>query len=294
MKTSEIQELTTLKVGMQELNGQEYYYLEKGEGPVVFFLHGFPDWAGTWEQSIEYLSRSYRCIAPVLRGYYPSFLAADGDYTMKSVADDVLQLADALDIESFDVVGHDWGASVTYCIANLCPERIGRVVAVAIPHPDFLKPNLITLYKARHFLRFRNEKKSLAYTRKNNFAYLDVLYKRWAPNWEEYKETSTQIKTFFSKEGRLAGALGYYWSFHRTLNDNNLQSLYRQHPAMPLLAMFGESDGALVRDPFLKMEKVFDPALFRLAIHPTAGHFLQQEAPDFFLEHVEAFLAEGQ
>lgn len=287
-----LQEHTKHPMKMTRVNDLDYYYLEQGTGRVVFLLHGFPDWAGTWDSTITELSKSYRCIAPILRGYYPTSIPSDGDYSMKALATDVRGLADALGIETFDVIGHDWGASVTYSVANLCPERIGRIVTVAIPHPAFLGPSPVTLYKARHFLRFRNEKKSPPYTRKNNFAYIDTLYKRWAPNWTDYESTATLIKEQFQLEGRLEAALGYYWSFHRTLGNKELQSFYGQHPSMPLLTLFGETDGALVRKPFLAMEKAFPSDRFRLAAHKTAGHFLQQEAPDFFLEHVTSFLQE--
>jgi len=286
-KSLEISDISDHPIKQIEINQLDYYYIDKGEGDVLFLLHGFPDLANTWDESITALSKSYRCIAPFLRGYYPTSIPKDGDYTMKSVASDILEMAQKLGIETFSVIGHDWGASVTYAMANLAPEKIKKIVTVAIPHPAYIKPNLTTFYKARHFLRFRNEKKSPTFTRKNNFAYLDTLYTRWAPNWSAYPETARQVKETFKQEGRLEAALGYYWSFHRTLGDRELQSFYGKRPKMPLLAFAGKTDGALLLKPFYQMEKTLP---CKIAVHEQAGHFLHREAHDFFIDGVLRFL----
>jgi len=286
----ELSRLSCHPIRQTNIRGLEYFYIEQGQGETIFLLHGFPDHAGSWDNVITELSKNYRCIAPFLRGYYPTSMASDGDYTMRSISMDIQALADTLGIPRFAVIGHDWGASVTYSLANLCPERVSKIVTVAIPHPAYIKPNFTALYKARHFLRFRNENKSPAFTRKKNFRYLDVLYKRWAPNWKDFEKTSVLMKELFQMEGRLEAALGYYWSFHRTLGDKELQSFYAQLPQMPLLAFAGKSDGALLLKPFLQMEQTMKTSGVEVAIHEHAGHFLHQEAHDFFVERVLAFL----
>ena len=59
-----------------EVNGLKYTYLEAGQGPTVILLHGFPDLASTWKPTMQELAGDYRCIAPYLRGYYPSDTAS--------------------------------------------------------------------------------------------------------------------------------------------------------------------------------------------------------------------------
>lgn len=274
------------KVNVQEL---DYYFIEKGEGETIFFLHGFPDMANTWDETIDVLSENYHCVAPFLRGYYPTAMATDRNYSPKSIAEDIHQIAQQLGIQQYYVVGQDWGAFITYSLANLHPEAVKKIVTVAIPHSSCLRFTPLAVYKARHFIKFSNPKKALAFTAKNNFQYLDVLYKRWSPNWKNFKETSDLIKKTFALEGRLAASLGYYWSFGKTRKDKEQVQFFNQLPTMPLLTFAGKTDGALLFKPFERMKKVLKND-FELVYHETAGHFLHQEVPEFFIEKVKEFL----
>jgi len=272
------------------INQLQYFYIEKGKGETIFFLHGFPDLAGTWDEAIDSLSKDYHCVAPFLRGYYPTAIPKDGNYAPQIIAKDIHELAKAMGVSSYYVVGQDWGASVVYSMMNLYSSNIIKAVTIAIPHPSTISRNPVTLWKARHFIRFRNKKKSIAYTKSNNYAYLDRLYKRWSPNWTDYQSTANLIKQSYDLDGRLEAAIGYYWTFHNTLKDKELQAFYNQVVDLPLLTMIGKTDGALLAKSFTKMKKNMPPS-FKLLSHETAGHFLHQEAPAFFLSSLTEFFA---
>ena len=272
-----------------EANGLKHAYLEVGQGPAIFFLHGFPDSAYGWEKSLSYFSESHRCIAPFLRGYYPSGIPANGDYAMKTVAQDIVAIADQMGIDRIIVAGQDWGAMVGYSIANLVPDRLEKLITVAIPHPAYIRLNAMDIFRARHFIRFRNAKASLGYTRRRDLAYINRLYDRWSPNWSERHQSAEQIKETYRLEGRLEAALGYYWVATAARQDKALQKWYAQRPTMPILCFAGKADGALTVRHFLEMEKRIKTP-FQLAIHDTAGHFLHQEAPDFFNQRMQEFL----
>ena len=49
-----------------------------------------------------------------------------------ALAQDAIDLADALGLSTFDVVGHDWGARAVYTMAALFPERVRRIAALAL------------------------------------------------------------------------------------------------------------------------------------------------------------------
>lgn len=284
-----ISSLSQHPIAKAKVNDLEYYYIEKGEGETIFFLHGFPDMANSWDPTIAELSKDYHCVAPFLRGYYPTSIAPDGDYGSKTIARDIDALARHMGVEKYYVVGQDWGASVTYSMINLYPHKIKKAVTVAIPHPSFIKASPVLLYKARHFLKFANEKKSVPFTRKKNFRYIDVLYKRWSPTWENFQESSDQIKETFKKEGRLEAALGYYWTFNRQRKIKDDSDTGEQFPQMPLLTVVGKKDGALIMKQFYRMEKKM-PNEFKLVVHDRAGHFLHREEPEFFISHLQEFL----
>ena len=276
-------------INQAKINGLNYHFIEKGSGEAIVFLHGFPDLAHTWDYSISQLSDKYKCIAPNMRGYYPTDMATDNDYSGKKIAEDILKLTEHLGINSFYLVGQDWGASIAYALANLAPDKVTKLITVAIPHPRFIKPSLKLLIKARHFFVFRNKKRSVKKMQKNDFKLVDTLYQRWSPNMKDYKKHSEVVKQTFALPGRTEAALAYYWSFFDNANDKELGKFYAQLPKMPTLAIAGKTDGALILDQFYDMEKGM-PEDFRLRISETAGHFLHNEVPDYFITELLDFI----
>ncbi|HYU13239.1 MAG TPA: alpha/beta hydrolase [Stellaceae bacterium] len=106
------------------------------DGPLVILLHGFPEFWYGWRHQIAPLAAvGLRVLAPDQRGYgrsdKPAGVAA---YTLDTLADDVLGLADALGRERFAVVGHDWGGVVAWHLAGRNPERLTRAAVLNAPH----------------------------------------------------------------------------------------------------------------------------------------------------------------
>ena len=118
-------------------NGLEFRYLSAGDGPLALLLHGFPDTAHTWRHLLPALAGAgFRAVAPWTRGYAPTQVPADGDYTVAALAADANALHDALGGGPDAVlVGHDWGAITAYGAAALEPDRWRRVVTMAVPPP---------------------------------------------------------------------------------------------------------------------------------------------------------------
>jgi pimeloyl-ACP methyl ester carboxylesterase len=106
-------------------------------GPVVFLLHGFPQTSYEWRHQLPVLARAgFRAVAPDQRGYSPGARPARvEDYAVADLVADVLGMADALGVERFHVVGHDWGAGVAWGLAGAAPERVLTVNPVSVPHP---------------------------------------------------------------------------------------------------------------------------------------------------------------
>jgi pimeloyl-ACP methyl ester carboxylesterase len=121
-------------------SGIELDVVDEGprDAPALIFLHGFPESHRTWRHQIAHLSGRYRCIAPDQRGYRGSSKPQDVEsYTPDKLIGDVFQLADALGIERFTVIGHDWGGAIAWGVA-LMGQMNGRVPRAAIanaPHP---------------------------------------------------------------------------------------------------------------------------------------------------------------
>ena len=124
-------------------NGLEFHAFERGSGPIVLCLHGFPDHARSYRHQLGPIADAgYRAIAPTLRGYEPRSQPKDGAYQMSCLAEDVVGWIDDLGEDKVHLVGHDWGAVVGYAAAALAPERFHSLTTIAIPHVGRLSPSV--------------------------------------------------------------------------------------------------------------------------------------------------------
>ncbi|KAM5568919.1 epoxide hydrolase A [Rosa sericea] len=119
-----------------KVNGINMHVAEKGQGPVVLFLHGFPELWYSWRHQIQTLaSLGYRAVAPDLRGFGDTDAPADSSsYTCFHVVGDLMALLDAVagDQEKVFVVGHDWGAIMAWYLCLFRPERVKALVNLSV------------------------------------------------------------------------------------------------------------------------------------------------------------------
>jgi len=129
-----------------------FHALQGGDpdGQPTLVLHGFPDHPPTAKPFLAELGRRGRhVVAPWLRGYAPSPTA--GPFDFAALTSDVLALIDRWSPgRAVELVGHDWGALITYDTCVTAPERIERAVTLAFPHPlTFLsRPRLAQLRRS--------------------------------------------------------------------------------------------------------------------------------------------------
>lgn len=279
-------QLSKFNIKRMKVGKLNYAFIQQGKGHAIFFLHGFPDHAGAWDSYIDKLSKSYTCIAPFLRGYFPTDIPKDHNYSVFDIAEDIHTLALKLDIKRYIAVGHDWGATIAYILANRYPTYIKSVIALNMPHPKFLKPSVRLLLKARHILYFANRPKSPTRLSKNNYAYLDTLYKRWSPKLDTNKLKQEMIFCF-DKPKRKEAALGYYWQLNKDKTRKNRIAFYQRLPTVPTLVLIGRKDGTVDLSQFKKMEA---ERCFKIKYHNHAGHFLHREAKDFCVQQIQNFI----
>ncbi len=107
------------------------------EARPVLLLHGWPQDASAWDAVAPLLAaRGYQVLAPDQRGYAPTARPRMvADYAMGHLVGDVLGLVGALGHERVDLVGHDWGGAVAWCVAGEHPERVRTLSVASTPHP---------------------------------------------------------------------------------------------------------------------------------------------------------------
>jgi pimeloyl-ACP methyl ester carboxylesterase len=116
-------------------------FTARASGPArgrrVLLLHGFPQSSWAWRHQLSSLADAgYRAVAPDQRGYCEEARPPDvGAYAMEHLVADVVAMADALEMETFDLVGHDWGGMVSWLVASRYPARVRSLTVVSTPHP---------------------------------------------------------------------------------------------------------------------------------------------------------------
>src|SRR5476651_994614 len=126
-------------------------YLEAGpaDGPLIIFLHGWPEIGLMWRTQIEaFASEGWRCVAPDMRGYGGSSApTASEAYALNEIVDDMVELHDHLGARPAIWVGHDWGSPVAGALAAHHPARSRGVVLISVPYfpAGFALPNLLPL-----------------------------------------------------------------------------------------------------------------------------------------------------
>ena len=270
-----------------ESAGQPFVVSQLGEGPDIVLVHGFPDTPHSYAAlQQELVKAGWRVTVPWLRGYHPATIVAGRPYDFETIGRDGLALLDAIGAQQAVLVGHDWGALMAFVVATLAPERVRGLVTIAIPHPSLLPRSPSSLYRARHFLALKLPWAE-ASTRRSDFAYLETLYARWAPNWSgpAREQSLSEIKRALAEPGTLKGAIDYY----RALPLGG-SKLLEHPPAVANLAVGGTADIA-PPELFRASAELF-PAPSRALIVDGAGHWPHREREAAVVPEIVRFAGE--
>ena len=127
--------------------------------------------------------------------------------------------------------------------------------------------------------------------RRDNFAALNMIYKRWSPTWKYDQSELDAIRACFSQPGAVEAALGYYWAFFTNRSNPVVQTLLRRKTSVPTLCVLGVEDGALPAVDEERVRRAFTGEYQQVTL-PGVGHFPHREAPNAFADAVLAFLGE--
>mgnify|MGYP002129676863 FL=1 len=287
-------------------NGIELDVVDTGprDAPVLLFLHGFPDSHRTWRHQIAHLSGRFRCIAPDQRGYRGSSKPKGVEcYTPDKLIGDVFQLADALGIGPFTVVGHDWGGAIAWGVAIMgqLNGRVTRAVVMNAPHPVIFPKLLYTNRQQRQASQyFRVFRDPASDELVEQFGLGGVLLKAFGEVPENPRmdpaERAALMEDYANREAAIA-MLNWYRASPMDVLDMDapyaLPAGY-QPPALPkltipTLVVWAMEDMALPAANLDGLDEVIaDLTLMQV---PGCGHFVQWEAPGEVNAALDAFLA---
>ncbi|WP_168200572.1 alpha/beta fold hydrolase [Allokutzneria sp. NRRL B-24872] len=237
------------------------------DGRKVLLLHGFPELGIEWEHQLLALAAAgYRAVAPDQRGYSPGVRPAGVEnYRLDLAVGDVVAMADSLGWKQFDLVGHDWGAAVSWIAAARHPSRIRSLTAVSVPHlgafAEALRTDPAQQGASKYMDMFRQptpipEDKILA----SGPAKLPGV----SP------EKSAEYFRRLSQPGALTAALNWY-------RANDFRG-YEQRVAVPTLFIASTKD-AMVAPSGVQATKNWVTGPYRMENLEGIGHNIPEEAP---------------
>lgn len=206
------------------------------DGPLVLFLHGFPEFASCWREQIAAAARAgYRAVAVDQRGYSPGARPeGPAAYTVDELVADVFGFADALQAERFHLVGHDWGGVLAWPATGRRPERIRTLTVLSTPHPRALARAVAESEEQRESLSyiglFRREGKAEEVLLGDGAAALRGIYQGRVPG-DLVEENVRRLR----EPGALTAALNWYRALEGTAAD-------APPIEVPVLYLWGEGD----------------------------------------------------
>lgn len=257
-----------------------------GDGPIVLCLHGFPDNAGSFRHQLPALAEAgYRAISLTLRGYEPGAIPADGDYTMETIATDILAVIESLDTGPVHLIGHDWGAAVAYVATSAAPELFKSLTVMAVPHAGrFAREGLRIPKQLRlsWYMGFFNIPwLSDWVVQRQDYAFIRKLWRDWSPGWQPEPGVLDSVIQTLSQPGVRSAALGYYRAA-LSIKALLVSAEEAHYPVpVPTLALSGERDGCIASEVFEQLMVAQDfPKGLTFSRIAEAGHFLHQEQPE--------------
>ena len=262
------------------------------DGMPVLLLHGWPDAPRGWNEISSRLQvEGWRTIVPYLRGSRPTeFLSKETPPVGSAVAlvQDAIDLADALRLDRFAVIGHDWGARIAYSMGALFPQRITAIAGLAVAYQPRGVFNIPAFHESRRFCYqwFMCTDGGAEAVRKDPVGFARIQWETWSPSgWyddEEFGRTSAN----FSSPDWTAITLNAYrarW-LQGEAADPRYDALQRQlgeieKLATPTLMIQGVSDYCDAPEESEGLEDFFIGRYRRLLLEGV-GHFPHREAPE--------------
>ena len=276
-----------------EANGIRLHVARAGDGPLMLFLHGFPEYWAMWRPLLEHFgARGWCAAAPDLRGFNLSEKpAAVEAYRAKHLVADVLALAAHYTKDKFVLVAHDWGGAVAWGVAIAHPERLSKLVMLNSPHPYLFWRELCNnpaQQKASEYMRFFRLSKAERVLSENGYARLLGAFS------DLDEEARKALVEAWSQPGALTGGLNYYRAspmYPPSPDDPGAKKLQLKPGdftvKVPTLVLWGERDTALLPGCVEGLDQVV-PDL-KLVRFPDASHWIARERTAEVIREIEAF-----
>jgi pimeloyl-ACP methyl ester carboxylesterase len=272
-----------------DVNGIRLHYAHSGRGPLIIFLHGFPEYWEMWKAQLEEFGKDHLAVAPDMRGFNLSSKPAEvSQYRQKHLVEDIRQLAEFLGYKKFVLVAHDWGGIVAWLFAMFYPNYLDRLVIINAPHPVTfereLRENPEQRKASNYMLLFRSPEAEARLSGDDYSWLLHMAFGEIIKSGVLKDEDIQGYKKAWSQPGALTGGLNYYRAAGVEALENLEEALKK--PAMagalpkislPVMVIWGEKDTALLTGCIRGLDEYVPQLTIRRV--PDASHWVVREKP---------------
>lgn len=254
---------------MIKANGLELHVEQRGAGgPALVFLHYWGGSSRTWQHVVDALSPDYRTVAIDQRGWGKS-AAPEAGYALSDLADDVLAVVDALELESYILVGHSMGGKAAQLAASRRPRGLAGLVLVAPAPPT---PLALPLDARQGMVHAYDSRESIVAT----------VQQVLAPGGLSDGDLDTVIAD------SLAGASPAKVAWPLATSQEDITAVVPKID-VPVIVISGEHDRV---DPPEALRRELLPRISqaRLVVLPGRGHLSPLEAPADLTNIIKAFV----
>jgi pimeloyl-ACP methyl ester carboxylesterase len=260
------------------------------DAPLVLLLHGFAESFHTWRAHVEKLAKAgYRAVAPSQRGYCASArpdTADPANYEFDKLVGDAMDIAERCGQPGrrFHLVGHDWGGSIAWGIADKYPERLASLAVLSRPHP-------VAFNKA---LALPDGEQARRSSHHRWFLEADAVARLLADDSRWLRERLKANKVPLDSIARHVAFLGNAATMEAALAWYRARGAIRAPLGtirVPTLAIWGDADDTVGR---VAAEGTVDcvSAPYRFEALPGGGHFVHEQMPErvnaLLLAHLKA------
>jgi pimeloyl-ACP methyl ester carboxylesterase len=261
------------------------------DAPLVLLLHGFAESMHCWRAQVAALAAAgYRAVAPGQRGYSPGArpdVSDSANYHIDRLMDDAMAISAASGYgdRRFHLVGHDWGGSIAWALADRFPERLASLTVLSRPHPNAFNralqmPDGDQAHRSRHHKAFLEPGAADLLLADN----AKWLRERLAAAGVPASAIEQHLSVLGNKDA-MEAALAWYRA--RGAIRTPLGPI-----RAPTLYIWGDADDTVGR---MAAEGTVDfvAAPYRFEVLAGVGHFAADQTPDrvneLLLQHVAAY-----
>ncbi|WP_144207761.1 alpha/beta fold hydrolase [Shewanella donghaensis] len=283
--------------------------------PCMIFLHGFPEYWGTWQAQLDYFSTEFRVIAPDLPGYNLSDKPkALSFYKLPNLIAFLAKFVGIISPEQpVILVAHDWGGAIAWPLAAFHSHLISKLIILNAAHPSTFTREMINNSEQRQKSNYIHQlisPSAESLLTQNNYHYLTEIMMLHSDHYQFHEESKQTYRKVWQQQGAINGMLQYYRAMPQLMPEVNdsadsieqSNSSVKSSPIkstadikipnirinLPTLILWGEQDLAFVNENLNGIEQyVPHCSIVRFA---NTSHWLQHERPDEVNKAIEDFI----